>query len=122
MLAAVATRADSEWGRAIGAAIDEAMGDRSRRWLADQIGVDSATASRILSGRSPLDVDRLDLIASALGVTKRSLLARAGYLDDDGGLIDPERVPPGARRAIRAILREFGEGVDSVGDDGSHGP
>src|SRR5215207_7177195 len=114
MLTSVASRADSEWGRAIGAAISRMLDARgiSRRQLAGQLGVDPTTVGRILSGRSPLDVDQLDRIAGILSVSPRTLLAEAGYIDD-AGLIDPDQLPPGAARAIRAILREF-----RVGDDG----
>lgn len=109
---------DVSWVRAMGAALTEALVSRgeSRKWLAEAIDVDPATVSRILNGERPPSFEQLCRMATALGVTRRSLLARAGYIDGDG-LIDPERLPPAGRRAVLAIIAAFASVDDNGPDD-----
>jgi len=102
-------------------AIRDALGERTQKELAQATGLREETVSRLLMGKQAIQLEHLVVFEDALGVSARSLLTRAGYIKDDGRF-DPDVLPVGGRRAIRAILREFGEGVDSVGDDGSHGP
>ena len=117
VLAMAEVAAESKWAQALGQALRDALGDRTQRWLADEVGIDPATVSRFVQGKQLPTLDQLSKMARALNVSTRSLLARAGYIDDNG-LIDPDRLPVAGRRAIRAILREFQESVD--GDSPNH--
>jgi transcriptional regulator with XRE-family HTH domain len=48
--------------------------ERSQAWLARQIGLDAAAVGRRLRGETPIDLDELVAIASALGVDPQALL------------------------------------------------
>jgi transcriptional regulator with XRE-family HTH domain len=108
----------SEWAIAVGAALTEALGGRTQRWLAKQVGVDPATISRILSGKQSPSLEQLDRAAKALGVSRRRVLARAGYLADNG-TVELDALPGDVRRMVGVILREFGQNVPLEGDDGA---
>jgi hypothetical protein len=118
MLMAVAEKKDSEkkeseWARAMAAALNEAVGPEhgKKKWLAEQIEVDPSTVSRILGGTQAPSLDQLSRIARALGVTRRSLLARAGYLDAEGdATIDVDALPPNVRDMVLAMVRVPREG------------
>lgn len=49
--------------------------DRSRRWLADQIGESHVTVGRWVKGETPMSLDILDAICRALGLTIADLLS-----------------------------------------------
>lgn len=51
--------------------------NRSRRWLADQIGQSHVTVSRWVNGDGPMSFDALDAICEALGVSVGDLLKAA---------------------------------------------
>lgn len=117
MLLSVMSAEDmSEWAPAIGAALDEALGDRSQRWLAKQMGVDPSTVSRLLAGKGSPTVDNIAKAADALGVSRRTLLARAGYLTE-AGTVDLDALPVDVRRGVVALLREFGQQIPADGGD-----
>lgn len=119
MLLAVATVEDmSEWAPAIGAALKEALGERTQKWLATQMGVDPSTVSRLLAGSGSPTVDHIAKAADALGISRRRLLARAGYLSERG-TVDLDALPADVRRGVVALLREFGQEVSTNGDHGS---
>lgn len=107
MLTAVTTD-ESEWASALGHALEQILAEQgqTRKGLARQIGVDPATVSRIVNGLQPTTVDQLAKIARALGVTRRSILTRAGYLNPDGAsCIDLDSLTPMARAMVSAAVR-----------------
>lgn len=104
MVTAVA-EAGSAWSIAVGDAIRRALGGRTQRWLAAQIGLDPSTVSLIVRGQQSPSLDQIDAIASALGMSRRALLSTAGYVEaDKNGLVDVATLPPWANRAVKAIL------------------
>ena len=112
--------AEYAWAQSLGKALRDALGDRTQKWLAEAMDVDPTTVSRFILGKQIPTLEQLSRAAMVLGVSTRSLLTRAGYIDDDG-LVDPDLLPPGGRRAVRAILREFAGGVESDGAHGANG-
>jgi transcriptional regulator with XRE-family HTH domain len=102
---------------ALRAAIREALGPRPQRWLAHKSGLGADRVSRILLGKQAIQLEDLQPIADALGVSPRSLLTKAGYVDD-AGLLDPDVLPEGGRRAVLAIFQAFGHRVESDGVQG----
>lgn len=99
----------SEWAASFGAAITEVLGKRTAKWLAEGIGVSPSTVSRILNGNQTPTLEQLAGIARRLGVSRRSLLQSAGYLDGQG-LIDPHALPAKARDAVLALVGGFSHG------------
>lgn len=91
-------------GRTLGAILTEQ--DRTRKWLSKQVGNDPATASRMVAGLLPINVDQLARMAKALGVTRRVVLDRAGYLENNGtSTLDLDTLPPMARKMVLAAVR-----------------
>lgn len=108
----------SEWGAAFGAAIDAQLGKRPHKWLAQGIGVSESTVSRFINGKQTPTLDQLARIALRLGVSRRSLLQSAGYLDGEG-LIDPHALPAKARDLVLALVGPggFGHGLNGKPND-----
>ncbi len=50
---------------------------RSRAWLADELGMSLGSLSSRLTGRTMLDTEDIDAVASALGMSGFELLALA---------------------------------------------
>jgi hypothetical protein len=120
---------------ALGQAIKDALNQcldsggkpRPQRWLATQVrgkdggkGVDPAVITRFVLGQQTPTLEQLSDMARALGVSTRSLLTKAGYIDDNG-LVDPDHLPDGARNAIRAILRDVEERISGNRPNGVNG-
>jgi transcriptional regulator with XRE-family HTH domain len=76
---AVAMSTDREYQRQLVAAIDAEMGVRrwSRRHLSELAGITSQTMDRIFLLRRDLNVQQLDSIAHALGVSPEYLVGKA---------------------------------------------
>lgn len=67
---------------ALGEAVDEALGDRRRKWLAEELDVDAATISRILNGAVEPRVDQIVSIERALGLTRGHLFRAMGLIEE----------------------------------------
>ena len=70
--------------------------NRSRRWLAEQMGQSHVTVSRWVNGDGPMSLDALDAICEVLGITVADLLVR---VEQNEGVPTPR--PPRTRRNAR---------------------
>lgn len=103
-----ATEEPSEWAKPLGDALQQILAEKgqTRKWLAQRIKMDPSTISRIVNGQQPTTVDQVSRIAVALGVTRRSILARANFLEYDGdAIIDLDMLRPTARAMVLAAVR-----------------
>ena len=98
--------------RALGAALRDALAQlhQPQRWLSEKTGISPTVINRFILGTQLPTLEQVIVLADALGVSRRGLLARGGYIETEDGLIDPDAFPPGAREALRAIAREFDVG------------
>lgn len=92
----------------IGAAIKDALGDRSQAWLGEQLDLDPSVVSRIISGRiAELTVDRVAEIEQVLGVTAGTLLRAGGYVADQVTVADAitadATLNPEQKRTLRNV-------------------
>jgi transcriptional regulator with XRE-family HTH domain len=63
---------------ALGHEIERLLGDRSQAWLAEQVGVDQSTISRLIRGQHRASADKLARAARALGTDPAHLMRLAG--------------------------------------------
>ena len=69
---------------------------RQQRWVANQIGIDEATLSKMLDGRRPCSPERAGQIARLLGISV-DIIYRDGELSESTDL-RPEPQQAGASR------------------------
>lgn len=108
-------QSSSPWVHPLGRVLTEALGQRTKQWLADETGYEPATVSRILRGQQLPSLDQLQKLCGALGLKPRHVLARIGYLDDSEARYDA--LPGHVRRMIDAMADEFGEQLVLHRDD-----
>lgn len=89
-------------------AVDLALGNRSRAWLAERLTTDRSTVSRWLSGDIPVRVDQVVAMERALGVQPGLLFRAMGVIEDaqtfDGWLEGQPRLSAQTRSALRAAF------------------
>lgn len=90
---------EKRWARAIGQAIDQELGGRPQRRIAERTGIDASTISKIISGQQMATLDQIDLIADALGSSRRVLLIKAGFIEDEGD-VDVASLEPRLREVV----------------------
>jgi transcriptional regulator with XRE-family HTH domain len=114
-------------GRALRKAREDAGVTQSD--LARRLETTPNQVSRWEAGGRRLDLEVVEEAEMAMGLTSGTVLRLAGFVSD-GQLVDLGALPNGARRSVRAILREWGlgedrerpaEGVDGNGVDGPEG-
>ena len=49
---------------------------KNRPWLAEQLGISVAQVDRIMAGHSPLSLERIEVIAHAVGMKPSGLIAQ----------------------------------------------
>lgn len=91
----------------LGRAIKDALDQRPQSWLGEQLGVDPAQVSRIISGKLEVTTERLADIERALGVTPGTIFRAAGYVADNPTVIDAivadKALTPEQKRTLRNV-------------------
>lgn len=89
----------------LGDAIKKELGSRPQRWLAEQLGTEPSTVTRIIKGQMrEVSVERVREIEDVLGVQRGAILRRAGYVAEttspEAALAADLSIPP----QMRAVL------------------
>lgn len=89
----------------LGDAIKAELGARPQRWLAEQLGTEPSTVTRIIKGQMrEVSVERIREIEDVLGVQRGAILRRAGYVAEtaspEAALAADLTIPP----QVRAVL------------------
>lgn len=67
----------------LGAAIKRELGSRTQTWLAERLGDDTGSVSRLVRGMLPeLTVEKVRVIEEALELPRGFLLREGGYVDE----------------------------------------
>lgn len=86
-------------------AVDSALDGRPRAWLAEQLGVDAATVSRLLGGHTrEVRVDQVVALEKALSAPRGYLFRAMGLIEEartfEEWLAAQPRLTPQVRRAL----------------------
>lgn len=96
-------------------AIAAELGDRTRTWLGEEIGMKSENVGRLLNGHIAISLEHVVAIEDALDVPRGHLLRAAGYVDSTDlpaleHLVSyDERFNVDQRSALLKIVRAFVE-------------
>lgn len=114
---------DDEWTRALGATLLAILHERDQtiKWLAVTAGMDPGTGSKKLHGHIPITIDQVAWMAEALGMSRRALLTRAGFIDVDEDALDVSALSPDGRDSVLSAYQGVLAGMrrrQSARDDG----
>lgn len=89
-------------------AVEDALAGRTRTWLADQLGVNGSTVTRLLNGDTKeIRVDQVVALERILGTPRGQLFRAMGLIEDpttfEEWIESQPRLSADTRRSLRAV-------------------